>query len=246
MTSKASTGSLPPALDTSGPEAHAPNKKQGAIRAILAALAAAIAVAALLFAIRLLRRPPELLVTAAHVEDVTRVLAVTGRVEAERTVLVTPQFVGRLTEIVRHEGDRVKAGEVIARIADTAAKSEVRQAQANLSARQKDLEQGRRDLARTNQLVASGSSAAAELETAQLAVSRASDDVRRLDSRDLEYGTRRSNDLADFSIATHDRPIEGSQEHELRLSLVKDRCQSHHVCAGPRDRELGRLELDGW
>ena len=72
-----------------------------------------------------MRRPPELLVAAAHVEDVTRVLAVTGRIEAERTVLVTPQFVGRLTEIVRHEGDRVKAGEVIARIADTAARQEL-------------------------------------------------------------------------------------------------------------------------
>ncbi|MEO6598489.1 MAG: efflux RND transporter periplasmic adaptor subunit [Polyangiaceae bacterium] len=182
MTSKSSAGALPPSEDTAEPKARAPTEKQKAARALLPVLAAMVAAAALLFAIRLMRRPPELLVAAAHVEDVTRVLAVTGRIEAERTVLVTPQFVGRLTEIVRHEGDRVKAGEVIARIADTAAKSEVRQAQANLSARQKDLEQGRRDLARTKQLVASGASATAELEAAQLVVSRASDDVLRLTS----------------------------------------------------------------
>ena len=180
MTSKSSAGALLPSEDTAEPKAHAPTEKRNAARAILPALTAVVAAAALLFAIRLMRRPPELLVAAARVEDVTRVLAVTGRIEAERTVLVTPQFVGRLTEIVRHEGERVKAGEVIARLADTAAKSEVRQAQANLSARHKDLEQGRRDLARTNQLVASGASPTVELETAKLAVSRASADVVRL------------------------------------------------------------------
>jgi RND family efflux transporter MFP subunit len=179
MTSKVS-GSVPLVDGTSEPSAATPVKRRRLAHAIPVALVAAVVAATVWFTLRWVRRPPELLVAAAHVEDVTRVLAVTGRIEAERTVLVTPQFVGRLTEIVRHEGDRVKAGEVIARIADTAAKSEVRQAQANLSARQKDLDQGRRDLARTKQLVASGSTATAELETAQLAVSRASDDVRRL------------------------------------------------------------------
>ena len=112
MTSKSSAGSLSPAEDTAEPKARAPIEKKAA-RAIVPALVAVVAAAALLFAVRLMRRPPELLVTAAHLEAVTRVLAVTGRIEAERTVLVTPQFVGRLTEIVRHEGDRVKAGEVI-------------------------------------------------------------------------------------------------------------------------------------
>jgi len=181
VTGKGLVGSLPAALNSSVSDATtvAP-KKWSVARVVPAAVFAVFAAAASSLSIRALRRPPELLVSAARVEDITRVLAVTGRIEAERTVLVTSQFVGRITEIVRHEGECVKAGEVIARIADTAAKSEVKQAKANLSARQKDLAQARRELSRTNQLVTSGASASAELETAQLAVSRAGDDVLRL------------------------------------------------------------------
>ncbi|MEO7736185.1 MAG: hypothetical protein ABIY55_34825, partial [Kofleriaceae bacterium] len=50
-------------------------------------------------AVRVARRPAEVAVVRARVEDVTRVLAVTGRIEAERAVVVAPQFAGRLTEI---------------------------------------------------------------------------------------------------------------------------------------------------
>jgi len=180
VTGKALAGSFSAGLNTPVSGATVAAKKWRVTRVVSAAALAAVAAAALSLGIRALSRPPELLVSAARVADITRVLAITGRIEAERTVLVTPQFVGRITEIVRHEGERVQAGEVIARIADTAAKSEVKQSQANLSARQKDLAQARRELARTNQLVTSGASASAELETAQLAVARASDDVLRL------------------------------------------------------------------
>lgn len=109
-------------------------------------------------------------------------LAVTGRVEAERTVVVGPQAAGRITEIVRREGDRVKLGEVLARLADASAKAEVLQQQAALSSKESELAQAKRDLARTSALVASGAAPSAELETAELVVARATEDVRRLGS----------------------------------------------------------------
>jgi len=109
-------------------------------------------------------------------------LAVTGRVEAERTVLVGPQFGGRITEIVRHEGDQVKQGDILARLADTSAKAEVTQQQAALSSKESELAQAKRDFARTSALVASGAIAPAELEAGRLSVARATEDVRRLGS----------------------------------------------------------------
>jgi len=107
-------------------------------------------------------------------------LAVTGRVEAGHTVLVGPQVEGRITEIVRHEGDRVRKDEVLARLADTSAQSDVTQQQADLSSKAGDLAQARRDLARTSALFASGAVAPAELEAARLVVSRATQEVQRL------------------------------------------------------------------
>jgi len=131
-------------------------------------------------AVRVARRPPELAVVRARAEDVARVLAVTGRIEAERTVQVTPQFAGRLTEIVRREGDLVRTGDVLARMDDTSATSTVVQQRLALSSRRADLAQANRDLARTQRLEATGAVPATELEAAQLLATRATDDIARL------------------------------------------------------------------
>jgi len=133
-----------------------------------------------LLVVYLVRRPPEISVIAVRHGDSSRMLAVTGRVEAEHTVLVTPRFAGQLTEILRHEGDRVVAGEILARLADTSATASIVQQQAALGSRQDDLAQARRDLADVTKLVASGAVAASELDSARLAVSRANHDVVRL------------------------------------------------------------------
>lgn len=130
--------------------------------------------------VRVLRRPPVVEVVAARREDVSRMLAVTGRIEADRTVVLTPQFAGRLTEIVHREGDRVTTGEVLARLEDASATSAVLQQRATLSARQNDLAQAKRDLARTEKLVADGAVVATELETARLVATQAANDVVRL------------------------------------------------------------------
>lgn len=151
-------------------------------RAVALAVSLVVVAAGAVTTFRVLTRPPELVVVAARARDVSRMLAVTGRVEAERTVLLGPQFGGRITEIVRHEGDRVKHGDILARLADTSAKAEVVQEQAALSSKESDLAQAKRDFARTSALVASGTVAPAELEAGRLSVARATEDVRRLGS----------------------------------------------------------------
>lgn len=142
-------------------------------------LAIVLAVGAVLV-VRVVRRPPEVLVVGVRVEDISRMLAVTGRVDALQTVLVSPQFAGRITEIVRHEGERVTSGEVLARLADSSARSNLVQQQAALSSREHDRAQARRELARTVSLEGKGASTTLELEKARLVMSRATDDVRRL------------------------------------------------------------------
>jgi RND family efflux transporter MFP subunit len=148
--------------------------------------------------VRSVQRPPALQVVAVRREDVTRMLAVTGRIEAERTVLVSPQFAGRITEIVRREGDAVRAGELLARLEDTSATSLVKQQRATLSAKESELEQAQRDVARTEQLVAHGALASAQLESARLAVIRAASEIARLTAI-LEQGRSQLTVVAPFS-----------------------------------------------
>lgn len=166
-------------------------------RTIALALLVGVAGAGAAQVLRIVCRPPEVLVVAVQVEDVSRMLAVTGKVEAERTVLVSPQFSGRITEIVRHEGDSVEKGQLLARLADMSATSDVRQQQAALSSKEQDLAQAQRDFARTASLAASGAVASAELESARLLVVRAQEDVRGL-SAILEKGRLQLVLLAPF------------------------------------------------
>lgn len=128
----------------------------------------------------LLSRPLQVAVVAARVADVSRMLAVTGRVEAERSVVVSPQLPGRITSLLHYEGESVKEGDVLARLEDVTAKSLVTQQKASLASRRSELAQARRDLARTAALGAHGAVPPVEVEQARLAVAREEDEVARL------------------------------------------------------------------
>ncbi len=132
--------------------------------------------------VRVLRRPPRVEVVTARTEDVSRMLAVTGRVEAAHTVLVTPQFPGRLTETFYAEGDRVTAGAVLARLDNPASTSAVLKQRASLASRQQDLAQANRELARTKGLVAAKAIAGTELELARVLANTTANDVRQLEA----------------------------------------------------------------
>jgi RND family efflux transporter MFP subunit len=130
----------------------------GAVVAMVLALASAAAV--------LLTRGPRIEVEAATAEPPSRggaalaILQATGYVTARREATVSTQITGTLTQVLIEEGDRVKEGQILARLDDTAQLAALAQAQAGLQAAQAtqtqveaQLEQARRDLVRNEGLV---------------------------------------------------------------------------------------------
>jgi RND family efflux transporter MFP subunit len=91
------------------------------------------------------------------------VLQATGYVTARRQATVSTQITGTLTQLLIEEGDRVKAGQIIARLDDKALRSSVVAASANAEATaaqvsqlQAQLAQVEADARRTGELAASG------------------------------------------------------------------------------------------
>jgi RND family efflux transporter MFP subunit len=105
------------------------------------------------------------------------ILQATGYVTARREATVSAQITGTLTDVLIEEGEHVQAGQVLARLDDTAQKASLAQAQAQLSAAQAllvqsqaQLEQGRRDLKRNEDLVGQHLVSQQALETARTQV----------------------------------------------------------------------------
>ena len=89
------------------------------------------------------------------------VLQAAGYVTAKRAATVSAQITGTLTEVLVDEGDHVKAGQVLARLENTAQRASLAQSQAQLRAAQalyalskSQLKQNYRDLVRNEDLQA--------------------------------------------------------------------------------------------
>jgi len=90
----------------------------------------------------------------------TAILQATGYVTARRQATVSAQITGALTQVLIEEGERVKAGQVLARLDDTAQRAAMAQSVAQVQAAQAlglqyraQLEQARRDLKRNQDLI---------------------------------------------------------------------------------------------
>ncbi|HOX70916.1 MAG TPA: efflux RND transporter periplasmic adaptor subunit [Dokdonella sp.] len=88
------------------------------------------------------------------------VLQATGYVTARRQATVSAQITGTLSEVLIEEGEHVDAGQVLARLEDTAQRANLAQAQAQVAQARAQvgqfkarLDQSRRDLARQQDLV---------------------------------------------------------------------------------------------
>ncbi|HEX6706176.1 MAG TPA: efflux RND transporter periplasmic adaptor subunit [Albitalea sp.] len=104
------------------------------------------------------------------------VLQATGYVTARRQATVSTQITGTLTQVLIEAGDRVKAGQVIARLEDSALRAALNAAQANVQASQAQvaqaqaqLAQAQADVQRQNELVASGMTTRQAAEQARTA-----------------------------------------------------------------------------
>lgn len=110
------------------------------------------------------------------------VLQATGYVTARRQATVSAQIIGTLTEVLIEEGDRVKKGQILARLEDSSQKAYLNSAKASEHAAEAqvgqvraELTQAQRDQSRQNDLVARGlvSKQAAEQARTQVDTLRA-------------------------------------------------------------------------
>jgi RND family efflux transporter MFP subunit len=107
----------------------------------------------------------------------TAILQATGYVTARREATVSAQITGTLTQVLIEEGEHVQAGQVLARLEDTAQRAALSQAQAQLEVAQAlavqgqaQLGQARRDLIRNQDLVGRKLVSQQAVETAQTQV----------------------------------------------------------------------------
>src|SRR5437867_9027793 len=95
------------------------------------------------------------------------VLIASGYVVAQRKAAVASKGTGRLVYLGVVEGDRVRAGQVIARIEDADVRAQLAQAQANLDLSRADLRDAQRALARERMLLDSNSTSQASYDAAE-------------------------------------------------------------------------------
>src|SRR5437867_4167428 len=95
------------------------------------------------------------------------VLVASGYVVAQRKAAVASKGTGRLVYLGVVEGDRVRAGQVIARVEDADVKAQLAQAQANVQLSRAELHDAERSLARERFLSDSGASSQASLDAAE-------------------------------------------------------------------------------
>lgn len=120
--------------------------KRSATRIALAVLAA-IVLAALAYG-ALAPRGPQVQVIAAKEDTASRVLAVNGRIRPRLQVDIRPTLGGELVALPFDVGDKVAAGQILARIDDGPEAAAIAQAEASAQAQVASLAQARRDLAR--------------------------------------------------------------------------------------------------
>jgi RND family efflux transporter MFP subunit len=194
------------------PDVARPSRSAGAraarARATLRAravplLAALFVGGALVFAVIRSMRPPAVAVQRVRRESVTRVLALTGRIEPRESVRVVPRVGGEVVAIFHDEGDRVRAGEPLARIENTAERARVTQALAAIAAREAEVTQSETDLARTERLVASGAVPRVQGEEARVRLASGREELRRLRAAAVEAKER----LAEFVLTS---PFDGT------------------------------------
>lgn len=158
-----------------------------------------------------------------------------GRTEAERTDIAT-KYAGRIKEITVDEGDKVKAGQVVARLDSAQLEAQLREAEATANEREHQLNQAEallrqrhselalaeKDLSRSKELVSKGFASVervdqrqSALETARATVGSAKAQVEQAKAG-IEAAKARvaslQTELKDYSLVA---PIDGRIQYRL-------------------------------
>src|SRR6266853_4539175 len=110
------------------------------------------------------RLTPAVLISPAQASTV---VIASGYVVAQRKAAVASKGTGRLVFLGVVEGDRVRSGQIIARIEDADVNAQLAQAQANLQVSRAELHDAQRSLARERLLADSGASSQASVDAAE-------------------------------------------------------------------------------
>jgi membrane fusion protein (multidrug efflux system) len=113
--------------------------------------------------------PTQITITKVTRADVSRMLQLSGSVAAvpNRDVKVSALVPGRVAELTVAEGDRVSAGQSIAKIDDHSFRDQIAQAEAGEATAQANVENAKLNLARNEDLVNRGIAARKDLEDAR-------------------------------------------------------------------------------
>lgn len=128
-----------------------------AIRVILAALVALIFIGTFVFLyMNSLPKPVQYEVFTPAVLDLSRTTVVTGKIEPRDEVAVKPQISGIITELLKEAGQRVEAGEVIAKLKVIPDMNQLASAESRVRLSQLNLEQAKVDYDRQKTLYDKG------------------------------------------------------------------------------------------
>lgn len=166
-----------------------------------------------------LRRPPAVEVAAPDRQVVAQVLTASGQVEGVQSAELAPDTPGVLAELLVEEGDRVRAGQAVARIVDTTAKAELAEADAALAAADAQRDEMRLDLARQPQFLAQAEGEAnAALADARGRVSRAEAQLRELQAGGASEEVRQ----AEAAVLQARRQVELARQQYQRARKLAD------------------------
>lgn len=181
--------------------------------------ASALVVAAVVvvgFALR--PEPPTRLLTASvRRGDLERTVVATGTVEARRLVSVGAQVSGQIRSLEVALGDRVVAGQTIARIDSTTQRNALRNAEASLAnvraqraAQQASLAQAEAAFRRQRTMLESDATSRADFETARAAFEAAEAQLRAIDAQIEQSRTALDTARADLGYTQVAAPIDGT------------------------------------
>jgi RND family efflux transporter MFP subunit len=132
-----------------------------------------------------------------------------GRLTAERQATVRAEAAGTLQRVEAEPGQRVREGQVLARIEDSAVRDQLLSARSSVTSQRSALEVARRDVERMSTLVEAGAAARSELEAAALQAKAAEAQLAEAEAR-LALANEAAADTtvrAPISGVVSDRPV---------------------------------------
>lgn len=154
-------------------------------------------------------------------------IALSGRIAAEDEVAIAFRIPGRLIERTVNVGDRVRPGQVIARLEQMNERNQLLSAQAALNAANADLVRARDEFARQRSLIDEGFTTRAQLDQATAAFRAAEAQVKSATAQvsmaqDLVGFTVLTADAAGAVVARGAAPGEVVQAGQMVVRIAKD------------------------